>query len=226
MKNMFWFIVSVALGCMLILSGCSTSNTDNDNSSREQQESFKELLSQSESSSDEDEIPDPEEKIRENADAYYGYYTDVVSVSPADKSSAPSGKEIVKELCNRGFDTDSVITNYDQDGSLSEENTYITDQTTEKYPLYKFRYTSESDVLWTVYVINGNYYAWPAIYNLESEREIPIIISETENIVSFDSTTNRYYETKPHKDVINVIKIDKIDKVTLDQYTAVEMDKL
>ena len=49
-------------------------------------------------------------------------------------------------------------------------------------------YTSGSDVLWIIYMINGKIFAWSALYNFESEREVPLIVSETDIIISYDST--------------------------------------
>ena len=60
-------------------------------------------------------------------------------------------------------------------------------------------YTSGSDVLWIIYMINGKIFAWSALYNFESEREVPLIVSETDIIISYDSTEkNTMKQRKKH----------------------------
>lgn len=233
MKKTILSMFAAVLACVVFLSGCSSSKkkSKNDGSMADIQTN---LISREENSTedtselscDEDEISFPEEDQPKNAEEYFGKYTEIVSVTPADTAGMLNGSEIVQKLDERGFDTDLITTNYDENGGYSDEAAEITGQTAEKYPLYKMRYTSGSDVLWIIYVINGKIFAWPALYNFESEREVPLMVSETDTIISYDSTEKKYYETKPLNDVITVYKVGRIDKEALDKLTAEEMDKL
>lgn len=202
-------------------SGCNSGNINSVSQNNEVLSSVG--LADEETSID---VSDIIENLPKNADEYYNRYTEIVSVAKADKVNQLTGKEIVQTLANRGFDTDTVITNYDKDGNYSEEDIIITDELSEKYPLCKMMYLSEAELLWTIYVINEAVFAWPVLYNLESERETALVISETDTIISYDYTNNQYYETKPHEDSITVSKVDKINKEILDTFTIEELNNL
>lgn len=212
------------------LSGCSSSGQERSKAGTAVPENnigsdVSDSSEQSGISYTDEEISAMIEALPKSADEYYGRYTNIVSVSKTDKEKMQSGTEIMQILTERGFDTDSLITNYDENGSYSEEDMLIADVPQAKHPLYKTPYISETEILWTVYVINGAVFAWPALYNLDAERDTPLMLSETDTVISYDGTTNQYYETIPRGDSLTVIKVNRIDKETLDKLTPEEMNR-
>ena len=73
----------------------------------------------------------------------------------------------------------------------------------------------------SIFVIENSVYAYPLSYIYESGEtiETDIIISETENVISYDNVTNTFYETKPSDDAIKVIVVDEINADVLDELT-------
>ncbi len=153
-----------------------------------------------------------------------GYYWDnsqkVVSVIDAKKSKDnPSESEVMKLLEKRGF-TDCPITyEYDLDGNYYEE-TEVTDDSPEKHPMYLAYYSANNGDVWTVHVINGKVFAYPASYNLDSNLSTEVIVSESSEITSYDNETNMFYITVPKEETVDVIIVDRIDTKTLDTMTA------
>ena len=80
-------------------------------------------------------------------------------------------------------------------------------------------------MFWTVEVIDGSVFAYPASYNLDSGMDVLAIVSEKDSIIGYDSETNQFYEYVPKKTVAAVIKVEKIDAEHLNQLTAEEIDK-
>ena len=87
-------------------------------------------------------------------------------------------------------------------------------------------YGSETELLWNIYVINGVVLAYPVSYNLVSERQTVLLITETDTVTSYDYISNRFYETIPKESAMIVRKVSKIDKKTLDNLTVGGLSKL
>ena len=157
---------------------------------------------------------------------YYKENAEVVSVIKAKESSnVLSGQEVTKLLSDRGFDTENVVADYTMDGDYLNESV-INENDTEKHPLYKMLYNSKTEILWNIYIINGAIYAYPVSYNLVSERDAVLIITENDTVTSYDYNTNQFYETIPKESVIIVKKVNKINKKTLDTLTIEGLSEL
>ena len=102
----------------------------------------------------------------------------------------------------------------------------ITEETTQKYPLYYTYYITESGDLWTILVIDGKVTANPASYNMNSELAVQVVISESETIMSYDSETNTYYETIPDPETLIVKVVPEINAEVLEQLTFEGIDTL
>lgn len=63
-------------------------------------------------------------------------------------------------------------------------------------------------------------------YNLESTRAAQLLISESQEITSYNSHTNKYYVTIPKESAVIVRIVEKIDAETLNQLTCEEIDRL
>jgi hypothetical protein len=159
-----------------------------------------------------------------DAGTYYQEIGDVISITGADGSEkVPTEGEVRKILTDRGFDRYEITTGY----SISGE--YLGDKpigdTGTKHPLYETYFMSESGMLWSVEVIDGSLFAYPASYNLESGKDVLAIVSEKDSIIGYDSETNQYFEYVPKKTAAVVIKVETIDAEHLNQLTKEEIDK-
>ena len=168
-----------------------------------------------------------EEEVEEetvDAGTYYQGIGDVISITKADESKkVPTEGDVKKTLTERGFDQYEITTAYTISGEYLNDET-IGDAKT-KHPMYETCFRSESGMFWTVEVIDGSVFAYPASYNLDSGMDVLAIVSEKDSIIGYDSETNQFYEYVPKKTVAAVIKVEKIDAEHLNQLTAEEIDK-
>jgi len=159
-----------------------------------------------------------------DADSYYENNSNIVSeIATNDSDDVLTEAEAYAELTGRGFGSYPITTEYTMDGQYSDAID-ISNTSSTKHPMYQTYYISTSGEFWTIFVINGNVMANPVSYNLESTREVQLIVSESETIMSYDSTSDKFYETIPNESALCVIVVDKIDAVTLDKLTVGEID--
>ena len=161
-----------------------------------------------------------------NGDSYFKQSAEIISVRKAtDSKNILTEKEVSEVLSERGFNIEGLITNCTINGEYLED-TEIDSNSDEKHPLYKMVYGSENELLWTIYITDGTISAYPVSYNMVSEREAPLLITETDTVVSYDYTSNQFFETIPKESVVIIKKVDKIDKKTLDTITIGELKNL
>lgn len=159
-----------------------------------------------------------------DAESYYGKNSDIImEIDVNDSNDVLTESETCTELTGRGFEEYPITTEYSMDGVYSDASN-ISDDSSNKHPIYQTFYVSSNGDLWTVFVINGSVLANPVSYNLQSGRSVQVIVSEAETVMSYDSTTNRFYETIPHESALVLITVDKIDAETLDSLTIGEID--
>ena len=166
------------------------------------------------------------EKVEETTDAgtYYQGIGEVISKTKADASEkVPTEVDVKKTLTDRGFDQYEITTGYSISGEYLDD--VAIGDTGTKHPLYETNFMSESGMLWTVEVIDGSVFAYPASYNLESGKNVPAIVSEKDSIIGYDSETNQFFEYVPKKTAAVVIKVETIDAEHLNQLTKEEIDK-
>ena len=150
-----------------------------------------------------------------------GYYWDnsqeVIEVIDVKESKKiPSESEVIHLLNERGF-TDCIVTYpYDLNGDYYED-AEINEDSSEKRPMYLAYYLTDKGEVWNIHIINGEIFAYPVSYNLDSELNVEVIVSETEYITSYDCETNKFYVTVPKETVVRVIHVDRIDKKTLER---------
>jgi len=160
------------------------------------------------------------------ADEYYNENAKVISVTKAKESDdVLSEQEVANLLFERGFNTETVVADYTMNGEYLDE-AKIDEDSNEKHPIYKMLYGSKSEILWNIYVINGVVSAYPVSYNLVSNRQAVLLITETDTVTSYDYTSNQFYETIPKESVMIVRKVSKIDKETLDNLTVGGLSEL
>ena len=161
------------------------------------------------------EYPDVEKYYEENSEV-----ESIINVS--DSKDIMSEKELAKELRKRGFANASATYEYDMNGNYSEAQD-ISEKSSEKHPMYSVIYQSASGNIYTISVINGEFLATPFSFELESESEVGVVVSEKDLITSYDSKDNRFFITTPHEDSMRVYSVEKVDAKTLDNLTAEEL---
>lgn len=161
-----------------------------------------------------------------DADEYFKNNSKVISeINAKDSKNVKTEKETVEELADRGFKEVSITTEYNMDGEY-ETAVEISDTSSDKHPMYQMVYFTDNGDLWNIMIINHCVLANPVSYNLQSTRGAQLIISETDTVISYDSVTNKFFETKPNESELIVKKINKINAETLSKLTMEEIDKL
>lgn len=159
-----------------------------------------------------------------DAEQYYQNNSTIITQIDANKSDdILTESETYAELTRRGFDQYPITTEYSMDGTYSDA-TDISNDSSDKHPIYQTYYVSDNGDLWTIFVINGSILANPVSYNLQSGRDVQVILSETDTVMSYDSTTNKFYETIPYESALVLITVDIINTETLNTLTAGEID--
>ena len=172
-----------------------------------------------------DDGPYSNELTSVDAEEYFDEHSNVIStVSFNDSSDVTIGGDTLKSLQSKGFDQTEVLSDYDEDGDINEKE--ITEDTTEKYPIYYTYYITEKDELWTILVVNGKITANPVSYNMNSKLPAQLILSESESIMSYDAETNTYFETIPDPDVLIVKVVPEINAELLEELTFEGIDAL
>lgn len=170
-------------------------------------------------------LPKPENPS-EADDYYWDNAEEVISVMDVNESeNVPTEAEVTEILKERGFVDSPITCEYAMDGTYNDEDE-TTDGSVEKHPMYETYYISADGEVWTVSVINGQIIANPASFNLESELESQLLISESEKITSYNDESNKFYETIPKKSAVIVKMVDRIDAETLDRLTIEEINNL
>lgn len=157
-----------------------------------------------------------------DAEKYYKEHSNLVSITNAtDSEDVTSEKDTVILLNDRGFKEYPVTTNYSIEGEYYESKT-INESSSETHPIYTTYYLSANNVLWGVSLINGNITAYPVSYNLDKQLDKPFLIVESDTVVSYDSVSNKFFETEPDNSELILKKISRIDTSALDNYKLEE----
>ena len=145
---------------------------------------------------------------------FYSENAEVIRVIDAKQSDdVMTESEAIKFFADRGF------TEYNMDG------TYITEfeaviESNEKHPRYRTFYVSTSGEAWSIFIINGSVFANPISYNLESDLGAELLVSETEEIMSYNCTSNKFFETIPKNSVAIIKTVDLINSSKLEDLTV------
>ena len=151
-----------------------------------------------------------------DADEYYSQNAEIISITDAALSEkVPTEQEAEALFSDRGFEGYSIKTEYDTDGTAYGKQMNIGSHPDRKHPLYELYYNSEKEMIWTIYLVNGTVYAYPVSYNLVSQRTAPLLVMESDTVMSYDSDSNQYYETIPNKESVITVKVERIDTETL-----------
>ncbi len=150
--------------------------------------------------------------------AYFEERSDIVSITPVkDSSNTLSEKGAFEELEERGFIEYPITADYTFEGGAgnSVDISYDSDAL---HPLYRTYYITSDDVYWAITMVDGKIMATPSSYNWGHTGGVPIELSETEEIASYDLSTNSIYLTIPFDSTLDVRIVDRIDAETLESF--------
>lgn len=163
------------------------------------------------------EPPDAEEYFQENAEI-------VETVDTKNSSRVLTESGVTTMLKDRGLSGNPITANYSMEGEYSEDFE-ISDSSEVKHPTYQTYYQNESGELWIILVVEGDVVANPLSFNLQSSLGAQLIVSESDTVTSYDSTTNKYFRTKPKDSAVILRIVERVDATTLDTLTAGELAK-
>lgn len=149
-----------------------------------------------------------------DADEYYENNTELKKTISVRKSDTVSNEGDVYKLFNeRGFDPDAVFYEYLIDGTYCGEQ-QISRYSSEEHPMYRCYYSSSDDSAWMITEANGELFA---MYLSEDVTAPRLIVSESDTVTSYDSTTNKYYVNVPDSAQAQIKKVKTIEVETLDR---------
>lgn len=161
-----------------------------------------------------------------DADEYFQNNSTIVAAFDInDSSEVRTEAETYSNLTDRGFTEYPITTEYAMDGKYYQP-AEISGASSSKHPGYETYYISASGDFWTIVEINGAVMANPLSYNDQSGLDVMVIISESATVTSYDSATNKFYETIPSESALIVKTVSRIDTETLDGLTIGGIDAL
>ena len=155
------------------------------------------------------------------------YYSDnseeIVSVeTAAETSKVYSEKEAIKLLAERGFSDFPLTYDYDMNGTYMDEKE-ASAESDEKHPMYQTYFVSEDGSIWTVFIVGKSIIANPASYNLESDIDAQVLVSETNTLTSYTEMGNKFYETVPKESAVILKVVDQITSKKLNDLNYEEV---
>lgn len=161
-----------------------------------------------------------------DADEYYKNNSDILSTEKASSSNTIlTENEVYKLLAERGFSNCPITTTYSATGEYIEA-VEISNNSSEKHPIYELAYTTANGEIWSITVVNNIITAFPMNYNFKHNKSTQVILSEFEYMISYDSVKDKFYKTIPHDDVLRLKMVVRIDADTLEKLAFGDIDKL
>lgn len=147
---------------------------------------------------------------------YYSENAEIKSVDSVKKSKSNlSEKEVTALLKERGFTDYPVVSSYSIDGEYADPE-IISENSSKQHPVYETYYVTSKNELWVITVMDGEITASPSTYNVNNSDSVPVLVSEKEEIVGYDSRANKFYRTIPKATTLRVRIIERIDAKTLE----------
>lgn len=176
-----------------------------------------------------EEDPDLKEdyKVPEfDAEKYFKENTDLKSSYGAQSSQNISTEsEAYDNFKERGFSVNPITYEYSMDGTYSGDCEILAYSSSE-HPMYQTYFTTSNGDIWSVREIDSSFFAIPISYNCADETKPQLVISETDAIISYDSTANKFYINVPDKSKAIIKTVERIDAETLEKLNNEELDKL
>ena len=155
------------------------------------------------------------------------YYEDqsdqIITVEAVEETSDVfTEKEAIRLMAERGFTDYPLTYDYLMDGSYADE-TEASPDSDEKHPMYQTYFVSEDGSIWTVFIVGRMIAANPASYNLQSDLETQVLVSETETLTSYTEMGNKLYTTIPKESAVLLKVVDQITSKKLNELTFEEV---
>lgn len=148
---------------------------------------------------------------------------EIVSVEAVEENDGVfSEKEAVKFMSERGFTEYPLKYDYTIDGTYTDE-AEASPESDEKHPMYMTYFVAEDGAVWSVFIVGKTIAANPASYNLESDLDAQVLVSETETLTSYTEMGNKFYETIPKESAVKLKVVDKITNQKLNDLTYEEV---
>lgn len=161
-----------------------------------------------------------------NADEYFQQNSQITEeINANDSDEVLTEEEAVRTLEERGFKDFPITTEYTMDGTYSDASE-ISESSSIKHPIYTMYYVTQNNELWNIMIINGDVMAIPVSYNIQSSLGVQVVISESEEVTSYDSTTNKFYKNIPNESAMIVKIVEIIDAESLENLTIEVIDRL
>lgn len=161
-----------------------------------------------------------------DAEAYLNEIGEVQSKIDVFSSEAVmTGEETIEFLTERGFGECLVYTSYSMDGIYQEEQE-ITVNSSERHPIYTAYYLSNDEAIWKLSLVNGVLLAEPIFYNYREGADVPVILSETSTMTSYDNVTNQFFVVSPDASELVLKSVPEINATLLDSLKIEEIDAL
>ncbi len=129
-----------------------------------------------------------------------------------------SEKEVIEFLAERGFTEYPVTYDFNMDGTYTDEAEASSDSD-EKHPMYQTYFVGEDGSVWSIFIVGRTITANPASYNLESDNDAQVLVSETETLTSYTEMGNKLYTTIPKDSAIILKIVDQITSQKLNEVT-------
>lgn len=160
-----------------------------------------------------------------DADNYFSMHGTILEKDEVQSSKQlHSEAEAIVYFTQRGFDQFPVIYSYSMDGKyLGEEE--ASSSSAAQHPIYETRFISKNECIWTITEIGGTITALPETYNAESTAGVLTILSESNELCSYDSITNMFYKTIPNKTEMRIIVTPDITSSALEEFSEKGFDE-
>ena len=139
-----------------------------------------------------------------------------------EKADVYTEREALRLMEERGFTEYPLTYDYDMDGTYTDE-TEASPDSDAKHPMYQTYYVGEDNSVWTIMIVGKMIAANPVSYNLESDLDVQILVSETETLTSYTEMGNKFYTTIPKESAVLLKVVDQITSQSLNTLTFEEV---
>ena len=154
-----------------------------------------------------------------DADEYFNEIGNVTGkVDVYQSKTVTNENDTQKAMKDRGFENCPILSNYNKDGELIEEEK-VGSSSYSFRPVYYVRYIDGQNRQWVIYITDGTVTATLASYGLDNPDSVPLYLSETGDLVGYDNHSSSYYHFTPNSDKATVKKVSKITADTLEKFT-------
>ena len=141
-----------------------------------------------------------------DAEAYFEQNSQIIEkMNVNDSKDVLTEAEVIGLLEERGFKDYPITTEYSMDGKYHDE-AVVSNSSDIKHPIYETYYVSSRNDYWIISVIEDDIFANPVSFNMQSSSEERTIVSESDMITSYDSSTNQFYKTIKIFQNISILK--------------------